>query len=136
VAPTDAAPARPPGRYGELRGPRRTAALAGLGVLAAVLLGYVMWVAWHHATPEVRAGLLSYDNGDPRSVSVVLEVVRPVGTPVTCEVRAQNVDDVTVGTARVAVPPESSPDRQLVTVVVPTSEQAVNGELVRCAASG
>jgi hypothetical protein len=126
---------RPPGRYGEVRGTRRLVGLVALGTVGLVLLSYLLWVAWHHANPDVRAGRLSYEVRDDRTVEVVLEVVRPADMRVTCEVRAQNYDDLTVGTARAEVP-TGDPERQVVSVVIPTTERAVGGELVRCSESG
>jgi hypothetical protein len=131
-SPTGSSPdGRPAGRYGDARGPRRTAGVVGLAVLGAALLAYLVWVAWSHANPAVRAGLLSYDIRGDRSVEVVLEVVRSPGQPVTCEVRAQNLDNVTVGTARADVD-VAAPRHSRLTLVVATTERAVNGELVRC----
>ena len=130
--PETPAPRRPAARYGQTPGPLRAAGILALGVLGALLLGYLLWVALHHANPPVRAGLLSYDVRDERSVEVVLEVVREPGTPVTCQVRAQNSDDVTVGTERADVDP-LQPRHSVVTIVMTTTERAVNGELVSCA---
>jgi hypothetical protein len=118
-------------RYGQVRGPRRILGLAALAALVAVLLAYLFWVALHHSTPTVRSGLLSYDVRDAHSVEAVIQVVRPEGVAVVCELRSQNDDHVTVGTARASIPADA-PGRSRVTVTVPTTERAVNAELERC----
>jgi hypothetical protein len=118
-------------RYGQPPGRLPTPVLAAIGAAGVVLLAYLVWAALHFSTPDVRAGLLGFEVVDETSVRISIEVVRDPAVPVTCAVRAQNADNVTVGSLDIAVPTGRG-DTVAVGGVIPTRAPAVNGELVGC----
>ena len=123
-------------RYG-----RRTAArprghrlaVAAVGLIACAGVGVLLWIALHAATPAVSAVLLGYEVRDASAVEVRIEVRRDPSQAVRCLLRAQDIDNVTVGRLDLQVPP--SADRTVaLAVVVRTAWLATNGELEECIA--
>jgi hypothetical protein len=132
VSSTPPVTGRPAGRYGDSPRPRRRLALlAALVTLGSVLLGMLVWSAWHFATPDVRAGLLGFTVVDDSRVDVRFEVVADPAATVECDLRAQNLARDTVGSARVPVGP-SAEGRRVLTATVRTRERAVSGQLEEC----
>ncbi len=123
-------------RYGRRparsRGQRRLAR-SGAVAAAGVALGLLGWIAWDNATPEVSATLLGYDVRDASTVEVSIEVRRDPARAVRCLLRAQDVNNVTVGRLDLDVPPGGSRTVALA-ALVPTTRLAINGELEACAA--
>jgi hypothetical protein len=92
-------------RYPTSRLPRPIV-IVGVGVVAAVGLGWLIWAGLVYATPQVGAQVASYVVKDDRSISVVLTVERrDPSIPATCRVVAQASDFETVGEVEVTVPP-------------------------------
>ena len=92
-------------RYPRSRLPRPVA-IVGVGVVAAVGLGWLVWAGLVYATPQVSAQIASYVVKDDRTISIVLTVERrDPSIPATCRVVAQASDFETVGEVEVAVPP-------------------------------
>jgi hypothetical protein len=91
-------------RYPRSRVPRPVA-LALIGGLAAVGLGWLVWAAYVYATPQVDAQVATYAVRDDRSIALTLTVERrDPSIPATCRVIAQASDFETVGELEVAVP--------------------------------
>ena len=92
-------------RYPRSRLPRPVA-IVGVGVVAAVGLGWLVWAGLVYATPQVSAQIASYVVKDDRTISVVLTVERrDPSISATCRIVAQASDFETVGEVEVAVPP-------------------------------
>ena len=125
-------------RYGRRTGTHRRGrlvTLAVVGVGAGAGVGVLLWMALHAATPTVSAVLLGYEVRDSSAVEVRIEVRRDPAQAVRCLLRAQDIDNVTVGRLDLEVPP--SADRTVaLAVVVPTTRLATNGELEECTAAG
>ena len=135
MAPASPTPRRPPrrpaGRYGESRPARRALALAALVALGVALLVLLAGTAWRVSTPDVRTGLLRFEVVDDATVEIDFEVVADPEAALACDLRAQDVDHATVGSATVRVPPDGQA-RRLVSARVPTRARAVSGEVQRC----
>lgn len=109
----------------------RTVAVAvALGTVLAVWTG---WAGWHASHPDVRAELVGYQVLDAAHVEVTLRVATSSGQRAVCELRASGPSGEVVGRTTVSVPDDGVRSRTL-TAVVPTSSEAVNGELHACQA--
>jgi hypothetical protein len=123
---------RPPaGRYGAGPGRgRRTAALIALGLVGAVALAWLLWVALHWASPPVRSSLVGYTVTSDRAVTIKFEIVKDTGHEATCRIRARNQAGEEVG-GRVVTIPAATRDA-VVSEVLQTRERAVTGEVKEC----
>ncbi len=91
-------------RYG-VRPPRhRTLTLGAVAGAAAVALGWLLWVAWIHATPDVRGELRSFSVVSEHQVDLVIDIQRTQGASVLCMVKAQASDHVIVAEDEIEVP--------------------------------
>ena len=123
--------ARPAERYGATPPPlRRRAFRTAVGIGCAALLVLVVWSSWHHANPPVRTGLLGFAVLDDARVEVHFEVAADPSAALQCDLRAQNFNRDTVGSAVVDVPP--GPERREVRAIVRTRTRAVAGQLQTC----
>ena len=123
----------PPGRYGRppSRG-RRLAGLAGVALLAAAGLAWVVWAGLGQAHADVRWTDLGYQVRDDSLVTVTYDVGKDPAATALCTLQAMDVHKSTVGLARVTI----GPARQQVTRhtdVVRTSARAVTGVVQDCA---
>lgn len=118
-------------RYGRSRSPgRRWALWGGVGLLAAVFVGWVVWAGWIHATPKVESELVGYDVVDVHTATARVEVARHTDDPARCLVRATSVDHTPVGELS-WVPVDGRND-----VTIRTEREATSVELVGCTAPG
>ena len=83
-------------RYGRGRSPGWLPYLL-VGGLAAILLGWLVWAGWEHATPDVRGELRGYEVVSDHEVTVRIDVVRSDGAAVSCTVQALAEDHSVVG---------------------------------------
>lgn len=84
-------------RYGKPAPWRRKALIAFSGVIALVFVGWVLWVATYHSSPDVKSDLISFDVVDDHTVNVELRVTFDDGQEPDCLVRAQSEDKSIVG---------------------------------------
>jgi Domain of unknown function (DUF4307) len=122
-------------RYAVRSGSTRTA--AGLAVVGLALVGMFAALVWGLADRHtgVRAGVLGYGDITPASVRITLEVSRPAGADVVCDVAAVGEDKVDVGAARVDVPAGGA-DPAVVDVVIETASPPVGARLLGCSPVG
>ena len=91
-------------RYPPLARCPRPVLIGGLGVVAAIALGWLIWAALFHSRPAVDAQVAAYTVISDTAIDVTLTVERPrPGRPVTCRVVAQAADFQPVGEQQVAV---------------------------------
>jgi hypothetical protein len=116
-------------------GSTRTA--AGLAVVGIALVGMFAALVWglSERSTGVRAGVLGYGDITPSSVQITLEVSRPAGTDVVCDVAAVGEGKVDVGAARVDVP-AGGDDPAVVDVVIETASPPLGARLLGCSPVG
>lgn len=119
-------------RYPSSRVPRPLRFL-GVGVLAAVFLGWVFWTASVHASPAVSGQVLSFRVLSDREISVTLSVDRPdPSRSVTCHIVAQASDFSQVGSVD-ALEVGPRPERVVdVTTTIKTLRRATSASVNRC----
>lgn len=120
---------RPQGRYGERRPSR--ALIAGLAVVGAALLGWLIWAALAAANPDTRSAVLGFRVLDDRRVQVRFEVVADKAAAVTCSVRAQDSSGEIVGLTGVDIGPGPE-DRREAETVLSTRGRAVTATVAGC----
>jgi hypothetical protein len=118
-------------RYGSSRRRSRASLIFIVGLLAVASLTWLGWVAWHHATPDVRGGLRSYEIVSDHEVSVVIDVKRSTSASVECTVRAQAESHGIVADQQVTIPAGSQGDVRF-TAVVPTERRATAVTVTDC----
>lgn len=122
---------RPADRYGDRSpGSRRWLWPALAGVLAAGVAG---WVILWAASDPVRGSLVGWEGPAGGVMPVTLEVSRPAGVAVTCELVAVDLRRVVVGQTDVDISPEGG-RRLRIRAGIPLEADAVAPQLRGCAA--
>jgi hypothetical protein len=98
--------ARPADRYGAPAAWVRPTIIAGVVVVAAAALGWLLWAAFYHSNPQVASRLVSYDVVDTHHVDVTIQVDRVAGVTATCRVLAEASDHAVVGELAFLVGPQ------------------------------
>ena len=84
-------------RYGTPGPGRRWVLIGTVAVLAVVSLGWLLWAAFVHATPEASSKLVAFEVLDDHTATAALVVDMDPGADVTCVVHAASVDGAGVG---------------------------------------
>ncbi len=116
-------------RYGPAR---RTpvVALALLGGVAVVFLGWVGWAALQQSSADVRWSTFGYSDVSDTSVTVEFDVFKSPGETVTCTVQALDVTNEVVGQARVEVSGERGDVH--VTYELPVTHRPTSAQVESC----
>jgi len=123
-------------RYGTGRRSRRPLLVAASAVLAAVFLGWLVWVILYHGRPLVQSELVTYDvRGQHAAEARVTVVRRSADVEASCLLRASASDHSVVGELSFPVGP-SVPETATLTRVVRTEREATSVELLGCVAEG
>lgn len=117
-------------RYGAPSAGRRRLAVALVGCLAAVSLGWLAWTAWFHATPDVRSELVGFSVEDDHRTTAEVQVSLGDGVDASCTVRAYAADHTTVG--ELTFTPTDGRNE----LVVRTEREATSVESIGCTAPG
>lgn len=118
-------------RYGVRTGGLRVPlGLAVVGLALVAMLGALVWGLAQRQT-GLRVGVLSYGEITPSTVTITLEVSRPAGMDVVCDVAAVGEGKVDVGAARVDVP-AGEDDPAIVPVVIETASAPLGARLLGC----
>ena len=125
---------RPTGRYGDRPGRRRGPLLAAAGVGLLLTVGFAGWVAGHQGQ-QVTWQEITYRVDGSAAIGLTFQVRRPIGTAVTCTVRALNQRHTEVGRLDLAIPLGPDPTPQL-SARIRTVEPPVAAEVKSCVATG
>lgn len=118
-------------RYGK----RRPRWVLIVGAVVAIAAG-VTYAAWLAFQPRPVHGVLwGYEVLDDHRVQVTLDVHRPEPRAVECTVFAQAQDHSIVGERTIAIPPGTTENTRVKTVIT-TERRAVNGVLRGCRPAG
>jgi hypothetical protein len=122
---------RPADRYGDRSpGSWRWLWPALAGVLMAGAAG---WVILWAASDPVRGSLVGWEDPAGGVMPVTLEVVRPAGVAVTCDLVAVDLRRVVVGQTGIEIAPEGD-QRVRIRAEIPLEADAVAPQLRGCAA--
>ena len=117
-------------RYGPPRG-RSGWLLVVIAAAATGLIGWLIWVAWFHATHEVSGGLHSFTVVSEHQLDVVLDIHREGTRPVECTVTALAEDHTAVGEDLVRLPAGAAGDHRLV-ASIRTDREATSAKVSNC----
>ncbi len=123
-------------RYGTDRPMRRGLLVAGVAVVAAVALGWLIWAMLFHSRPLARSELVSFQVNSEHSATATMTVVRRTAdVEASCLLRAQAEDHSTVGELNVTVD-SSEPETATLTETIRTERRATSVMAVGCVADG
>lgn len=91
-------------RYGVQRPRQRILTVSALAGVAVVALGWLLWVAWTHSTPDVTGELRSFSVVSAHQIDVLIDIRRTEGDAVTCLLKAQAADHSIVAEDEIEVP--------------------------------
>jgi hypothetical protein len=118
-------------RYAAQPAWRRPVTIAGVAVLAAVALAWLVWASIDQANPRVESTLLGWDVVDAHSATARIDVtVHDAGSHPTCTVRALASDHSIVGEQTFR------PTDGTNTVTVRTQREATAVDVPGCVADG
>jgi hypothetical protein len=118
-------------------GRRRWQSSVPLVLIGIVLTGLMAATAWGLAqrSTGVRAGVVSYGDITPDSITITVEVVRPADQAAVCDVAAVGDNQVDVGAARVDVPADGE-ERVVVSATINTASPPKAARLLGCRPQG
>jgi hypothetical protein len=120
-------------RYGAPSRHRRPLLVAGVALLAAAGVAWVVWVSVFHSRPEVTSELVGFDVAGQHTATATFTVVRrDADVRASCLLRAVAADHAVVGELTVAV--DSGPASSSVRSTVRTERRATSVDLVGCTA--
>jgi hypothetical protein len=123
----------PPGRYAEASSRLRGRALVAVGILFAALVGWTVWTAAVHSTPDVDAGVRAFQVLSDTAVSGTVEVHKGANTTAQCDIRARDQYGAEAGRETVTIGPNGSGSRRSVeTFTLHTNVRAVTFEIQNC----
>lgn len=105
------------------------------GTLIAAFTALVVWIGLDMSLGRVTWDVLGYRVVDDATVTVDVQVHRPDGRAVTCELRAIAMNFSTVGTVSHDLPASATPGTSDVItdrVTIRTSSRAVTGTVDHC----
>jgi uncharacterized protein DUF4307 len=120
-------------RYGAPSRHRRPLLVAGVALLAAAGVAWVVWVSVFHSRPEVTSELVGFEVAGQHTATATFTVVRrDADVRASCLLRAVAADHAVVGELTVAV--DSGPASSSVRSTVRTERRATSVDLVGCIA--
>ena len=123
-------------RYGAPDRGRRALVIAGVVLLAAAGLGWLLWATMFHGRPLVRSALVSYDDVGEHAITATVTVIRrDADVNASCLLRAFAEDHSIVGELNFAVP-ASAPTTVTLEQTVRTERRATAVQMMGCTADG
>ncbi|MDQ6527242.1 DUF4307 domain-containing protein [Nocardioides sp. LHD-245] len=121
-------------RYGAPSRARRTAVIAGAGVVVVAFLGWLLWAMLFHANPAVSSEEIGFKIVDDHTATIKVRVSYGDGpVEATCVARAISHDKAVMG--QVSVTP-SRQDGAVQEFTVRTERRATTVEWLGCKAAG
>ncbi len=107
-----------------------------VAALAAVFVGWVLWVMLEHGDPEVTSELVSFEIVDAHTATATFTVDRKSAeVAASCLLRAQAADHTVVGELNVDVP-AGGEARRTMRASVRTEREATTVDVVGCTSEG
>jgi hypothetical protein len=131
--PVQQADARPEGRYGPRRDRPSRGVVAGVVLVAALFLGWVVWAALGAAAPDVGADVTAFTVRSAERIDVRVSAAPGAQGSFACRVRAFDRTREVVGVAGVTLDADR-PGRAERWVSVRTRDRAVTATVASCAA--
>ncbi len=129
--PAAAARRAMPERYGRRSLGGRIALVASVVLLVGGGLGWLTYAAVEGSSPDVDAGVRTFEVVSERRTTITMEVVRRTNNAVRCEVYAAAADLQVVGERSVRLP-AAPPGTETVTVAITTERQATTAAVRGC----
>jgi hypothetical protein len=101
-----------------------------IGVLIALVLGWVLWVGLYTANPAIRATVVAYKVTSDHAVTVQFDVTKDRERAGTCVIRARDRSGAEVGRREVTIP--AGTRKTSLTEELATSGRPVSGEIRDC----
>ena len=118
-------------RYGVRKAPQWQLPATIIAILGVC---WVLWAGWHHAHPQVRATLISFNVTGEKSVSMRYEVIRrDANQEISCTLVARDFVKNVIGQIEDLIPAgEITVTRE---VTIPTRTKPVNAAVLDCSAN-
>jgi uncharacterized protein DUF4307 len=118
-------------RYGAVPRRNRLLTAAVIAVGAVMLLAWLGWAVWHHASTTVSGNVVAFDVVSAHRVTVTIEVNRPGDAEVRCDVQALAEDHSVVGETTTSLPAGSDRYAQI-ELEIKTLREATAADVTRC----
>ena len=102
-------------------------------ILAILGICWVLWAGWHHAHPEIRTTLISFDVTGDKAITIRYEISRTDSAKaLICTLVARDFDKNIIGQIDDEIPAGSA----VITreVIIPTRTKPVNAAVLGCSA--
>ena len=98
------------------------------------LVAWLLWSAFYHSNPTVRANLISFKTANEKSMGIKFEITRRDSQqPITCRLTAVDIDKFIVGEIQYRIAPGAK--HEIIQTQIPTRAQSVSASVVRCVVS-
>lgn len=118
-------------RYGRTSSPRRRLGWIAVGLVAAIIVGYVAWTTVARTIDAVDYDTTGFHSVDDHSITVDFQITVRAGEPVTCALEAQDTEHGIVGWRVVEYPASEAHTRRL-SETIPTTALATTGLATSC----
>jgi hypothetical protein len=118
-------------RYGSVSRGRRLLTAGAVIAVAAALLVWLIWAAWHQSTGTVSGSVSAFDVVDAHRIDVTVEIRRPPHDAVRCTLQAQATDHSVVGQKVVSLT-RSGDSHVLIRTSVKTEREATTAVVSDC----
>lgn len=101
-----------------------------IAILLSILgIGWLLWAAIFHATPEIKTQVISYNATSAKEIELKFQVTRKNDSKVfTCTLTGADINHFVVGEIQRKI----EPGERLITVSIPTRSTAAFAKVVRC----
>ena len=105
-----------------------------LFAIVITLVAWLLWAAFYHSNPTVRANLISFKAVNEKSMGIKFEITRSnIQQPITCRLTAVDIDKFIVGEIQYRIAPGAK--HEIIETQIPTRALSVSASVVRCVVS-